>query len=95
MRKTAGDQNNDLVVMADVFWLLATLRARKGDVDRAVALTTNFLQRRQNVKYEENSQSTTESSQAVLDSGILLSAGNVSQDGRHVLTIRYRYFHPR
>lgn len=96
MRQTASKAGNALVANADSFWLRACLRARKGDVERANALASNYLKWRRDVHYARYVRGgLSPSVHAILSTGAFLVAGNYSRDERPVLTVRYRYFNPR
>lgn len=95
MRKLAREKGNKLVEHADEFWLLATLRARKGDVKRSVALASNYLEWRQKVDYDGNTPASSGTMKEIMEAGLFVLAGNKSRDGRPVLTVRYRFFNPR
>lgn len=95
MRDLAQSNNKLHVVQADVFWLLACLRARKGDVRRAVALASNYLEWRGKVEYDAHVMTSSLVMKEIMSVGIFVPAGNFSRDGRPVLTVRYRFFDPR
>lgn len=82
-----------LIADADDFWIRACLRARKGDVVRAHALLGNYLRWRHDVHYDETSSS--DKVRTILSTGLLNVVGNVTRDGRPILTVRYRFFNPR
>lgn len=88
--KKAGSPS---VANAEDFWIRACLRARKGDVQRAHALLENYLRWRRDVRYDETS--TSDKVRAILATGLLNVVGNVTREGRPILTVRYRFFNPR
>lgn len=92
-----GKDPNPFVAHADPFFLVACLRVRKGNVNRAHALACNYLRWRVDVRYHE--QTAHELSPSILDAlsrGLFTVAGNASRDGgRPVLTVRYKFFDPR
>lgn len=95
MRSLASENNKPHVAQADTFWLAAALRARKGDAKRAVALAANYLEWRAKVAYDEHTPTSSPVVSEILSARLFVLAGNVSRDGRPVLTIRYRFFDPR
>lgn len=97
VRDIALSADNDYVGVADSFWLRACLRARNGDVDRAIALATNYLQWRRGVRYYErisNYNGIPPNIRDLLSTGTFTVAGNASRKGQPVLTIRYEYYQP-
>lgn len=96
----AKQSTNPDVSTADSFFLLACLRVRKGDPERALALLANYLQWRRRVNYyryvrECADPATPSIVKEILDSKLLIVAGNTSRDGRPVVTFRYKYLDPR
>lgn len=87
--------DNDYVGIADSFWLQACLRARNGDVVRAIALCNNYLQWRRSVKYHERTTSgLSPKVRELLATGTFSVIGNESLTEQPILTIRYEYFEP-
>lgn len=95
MRKLSETRRLPNVICASDFWLLACLRARKGDVTRALALASSYLDWREKVDYEAHLPTKSPIVRQILSAGIFVPADNVSRDGRPVLTVRYRCFDPR
>lgn len=95
MRQLALEKKKLHVADADTFWLLAALRARKGNAKRAVALASNYLEWRAKVDYDKHTPTSSPIVKEIMSAGLFVLAGNVSRDGRPVLTIRYRFFDPR
>lgn len=96
MRDVALTADNDIVGVADAFWLRACLRARNGDIHRALSLALNFLEWRRSIRYHDAiSVNVSPAVRELLYSGVFNVAGNVSRDGHPVLTIRYRFYDPQ
>lgn len=84
---------SEAIKTADDFYLRACLRARKGDVERAHALLSNYVKWRHDTKFEEQISAFTMGK--LLRTGIFVVAGNKSKEGRPILMIRYKYFNPK
>lgn len=95
VRDVALSADNDYVGIADSFWVLASLRARNGDMHRAIALLTNYLAWRRSVTYHDRLCNGVSSAVCdLLRTGTFSVCGNCSVDGQPVLTIRYEYYEP-
>lgn len=95
VRDISLSADNDYVGIADSFWIRASLLARNGDVDRAIALLTNYLQWRRSVHYHERLKSGLNPAvRELLATGTFTVAGNKSLNEQPVLTIRYEYYEP-
>lgn len=95
VRDVALSADNDYVGIADSFWVLASLRARNGDVYRAIALLANYLAWRRSVSYHDRLCNGISSAvRELLRTGTFSVCGNCSVDGQPVLTIRYEYYEP-
>ena len=90
LRQFATDANQPAVAQADDFWLLAAIRARKGDIQRALLLMKNYVEWRSTSSVQELSLAQSEQMQMLLKRQIILVAGNVDRDGRPVINVRAR-----
>lgn len=91
LRTSAAEAGNETVATADTFWLLAAIRARKGDVDRALALITNYMAWRESLESNAMNPSQNNTIHEQLLQGVFLVNGSADRDGRPVLTIRMRH----
>ena len=90
LRQIATDANQPAVAQADDFWLLAAIRARKGDTHRALSLMKNYIEWKRASSAEKLSLAKSEQMQMLLKRQIILVAGNVDRDGRPVINVRAR-----
>lgn len=90
LRDDALAAGNGLVAHADQFWLLACVRARKGDIQRALALADNYLKWRVSIGSDEFNVAKSEKMRMQLERCILFVAGNTDREGRPVLNLRLR-----
>lgn len=90
LRQAAQAANNLAVAQADDFWLLASLRARKGNVERALALASNYVEWRASISADELNAARSEKMRIQLARKIIFVGGNTDRDGRPVLNIRLR-----
>lgn len=94
VRDLALSADNDLVGLADEFWIRASLQARADDPRRAVDLVDNYLTYRRRVQYSKSLQSLPESVSDLLSRGMFLVLGNCTRSGLPVLTIRFSVYQP-
>lgn len=95
VRDISLSADNDYVGIADSFWIRASILARNGDVGRAIALLTNYLQWRRSVRYHERLKSGLNPAiRELLATGTFTVAGNKALNEQPVLTIRYEYYEP-
>lgn len=90
LRAAARAAGSPPVETADDFWLRACVRARKGDVARALPLADNYLQWRASVRAGAVNAATSETMRSQLRSGFVFAPGNVDREGRPVLNLRMR-----
>lgn len=95
LRDAAVAAGNGPVAQAEDFWLLACVRARKGDVQRALALADNYLKWRASISSDEVNIAKSEKMRSQLERCIVFVAGNTDRDGRPVLNLRLRNQDPR
>lgn len=95
LRDAALAAGNGPVAHADPFWLLACVRARKGDVERALALADNYFKWRASINSDEMNVAKSEKMNAQLDRCIIFVSGNTDRDGRPILNLRLRNQDPR
>lgn len=94
LRTTAAETGNNTVATVDTFWILAAIRARKGDINRALPLITNYMAWRESLESNAINPSRNDIIQQQLLKGVFLVTGNTDRDGRPVLTVRMRYHDP-
>lgn len=94
VRDLALSADNDLVGLADEFWIRASLVARHDDPRRASELTENYLAWRRRVNYHDSLRSLPDPVTDLITRGMFQIMGNHSRSGHPVLTIRFRMYHP-
>eukprot|EP00177_Eucheuma_denticulatum_P003318 GFKZ01005994.1.p1 GENE.GFKZ01005994.1~~GFKZ01005994.1.p1 ORF type:complete len:316 (+),score=43.96 GFKZ01005994.1:666-1613(+) len=94
LREAAREQGNEVVARADAFWLVACIRARKGDVGRAMALADNYLKWRLGLGADSKDLAQSQQLRAQLERRLVFVPGHVDRDGRPVLNVRLRYQDP-
>lgn len=95
MRHYARQNENALVANADPFWLLVCLRARKGNVQRAVGLADGYLNWRLELKCDQHTLATSDAVRRIFEQDIFVFAASKSRDGRYVLALRYANLNPK
>lgn len=90
LRAAADAASNPAVARADRFWLLAAIRARKGDVPRALALAANYVQWRASIGADHLNLAKSEKMRAQLRRRIIFVAGNADREGRPIFNVRLR-----
>lgn len=100
MTTLTSQHTSPIVSSAHPFFLLACVRARKGETNRAMALLCNYIDWRQRVQYYHHLSACADVSinsavRDVIQSGLFIVAGNTSRDGRPVVTARYQFLNPR
>lgn len=93
VRDTALSADNDLVGLADEFWIRASLLARHDDPHRASELTESYLVWRRRVQYHNSLRSLPDAVTDLITRGMFQVMGNRSRSGHPVLTIRFRMYH--
>lgn len=93
----ADDGAGEVVAHMHAFWLHACVRARKGDVSRALLMARNYCAWRTDVCYIERAvgHNVSAAVRRALCAGLFTVAGNHARDGRPVLTVRFKFFDPR
>ena len=87
LRNAARHQSNEDVATEDEFWLLAAIRARKGDITRALALMSNFIAWRQTLDVSMCNPITSEKMLRQLRRRMVFVSGNTDRDGRPILAV--------
>lgn len=90
LRAAAEAASNPAVAQADEFWLLAAIRARKGSVRRALALTNNYFKWRASINADGLNLANCEKMRNELRRCVVFVAGNTDRDGRPIINVRQR-----
>lgn len=93
VRDMAMSADNDLVGLADEFWIRASLLARCDDPRHASELTGNYLAWRRRVQYHKSVRSLPDDVAHLITRGMFQLMGNRSRSGHPVLTIRFCLYH--
>ncbi|KAI0562699.1 CRAL-TRIO lipid binding protein [Gracilaria domingensis] len=88
LRQAAAQSGNQSVANADHFWLLAALRARKGDVKRAEQLMLNFLAWKRRLAASTDRAERLRAAQKQLQSRVVFVSGHTDRDQRPVINVR-------
>lgn len=88
LKSLATEESEPQVANADEFWLLACIRARKGDVTRALALAKNCLKWRESVNADGIKLNNCEQMKKQLETGMVFVSGNKNRLGQVILDIR-------
>ncbi|CAN8075116.1 unnamed protein product [Agarophyton chilense] len=88
LRHAANQDGNQCVANASHFWLLAALRARKGDVKRAQQLMSNFLAWKRRLASSTDGDRCFRTTQKQLQSRFVFISGNADREARPVINVR-------
>ena len=94
LRQTASESGNHAVADAHQFYLLACIRARKGNVSRAFALASNYVMWRSSFGQDQLDLANSPKMQQQLASRLMFVSGIVDKNGRPILNIRSRNHNP-
>lgn len=90
LRDAALAKSDISVAHADDFWLLACIRARKGDIPRAMALAHNYIQWRLSLRSEQMNLAQSPKMRAQLERRIVFVTGDTDRSGRPIVNVRMR-----
>lgn len=88
VRQRALESGRQSVADAEHFWVLAAVRARKGDVTRAEKLLANFISWRKRIESVADKQVRLDKTQSQLKSCFMFVSGTTDKAGRPVLHLK-------
>lgn len=88
VRQRAIESGRQTVADAEHFWVLAAVRARKGDVIRAEKLLANFINWRERIESSADKQVRLDKTHSQLKSCFMFVSGTTDKAGRPVLHLK-------